>query len=66
MAQVTLQQLLKAMVEQDASDLHVTVGSPPQLRIGGVMSKVKTDVLASTDTKNLCYGVLTEIGRAHV
>ena len=56
MAQVTLQQLLKAMVEQDASDLHVTVGSPPQLRIGGVMSKVKTDVLASTD----------KIGRAHV
>ena len=64
MAQVTLQQLLKAMVEQDASDLHITVGSPPQLRIGGVMSKVKTDVLTSTDTKNLCYGVLTDAQKA--
>lgn len=64
MAQVTLQQLLKAMVEQDASDLHVTVGSPPQLRIGGVMSKVKTDALTSTDTKNLCYGVLTDAQKA--
>jgi twitching motility protein PilT len=64
MAAVTLQQLLKAMVEQDASDLHITVGSPPQLRISGVMSKVKTDVLASTDTKNLCYGVLTDAQKA--
>jgi twitching motility protein PilT len=64
MAQVTLQQLLKAMVEQDASDLHITVGSPPQLRIGGIMSKVKTDVMSSTDTKNLCYGVLTDAQKA--
>ncbi len=52
------------MVEQDASDLHVTVGSPPQLRIGGIMSKVKTDVMTSTDTKNLCYGVLTDAQKA--
>lgn len=64
MAQVTLQQLLKAMVEQDASDLHVTVGSPPQLRISGLMSKVKTDPLTSVDTKNLCYGVLTDAQKA--
>jgi twitching motility protein PilT len=52
------------MVEQDASDLHITVGSPPQLRIGGIMSKVKTDVMNSTDTKNLCYGVLTDAQKA--
>lgn len=64
MAQVTLQQLLKAMVEQDASDLHITVGSPPQLRIGGIMSKVKTDSMSSVDTKNLCYGVLTDAQKA--
>lgn len=64
MAQVTLQQLLKAMVEQDASDLHITVGSPPQLRISGVMSKVKTESFTSTDTKNLCYGVLTDAQKA--
>ena len=32
---VNLQQLLKAMVEKGASDLHITTGSPPQLRIDG-------------------------------
>ena len=28
-----LHQLLKAMVEKGASDLHITTGSPPQLRV---------------------------------
>lgn len=60
MSQVTMQQLLKAMVEQDASDLHLTVGSPPVLRINGTITKVKSAPLTSADTKNLCYGVLTD------
>ena len=30
-----LHQLLKAMIEKGASDLHITTGSPPQLRIDG-------------------------------
>jgi twitching motility protein PilT len=63
-SKVSLQQLLKAMVEQDASDMHLTVGSPPQLRIGGIMTKVKIDQLSSSDTKNLCYGVLTDAQKA--
>lgn len=61
---ISLQQLLKAMVEQDASDMHLTVGSAPQLRIGGIMTKVKADSLSSADTKNLCYGVLTDAQKA--
>jgi twitching motility protein PilT len=31
----TLHQLLKAMLDKGASDLHITTGSPPQLRIDG-------------------------------
>ena len=30
-----LHQLLKAMIEKGASDLHITTGTPPQLRIDG-------------------------------
>ncbi|MGH9888820.1 MAG: type IV pili twitching motility protein PilT, partial [bacterium] len=30
-----LHQLLKAMIEKGASDLHLTTGSPPQLRVDG-------------------------------
>lgn len=60
MAKIPLPALLKAMVDQDASDLHVTVGSPPQFRIQGKMVKVKIDPLQAQDTKELCYSVLTD------
>jgi len=60
MAKIGLPVLLKAMVDQDASDLHITVGVPPEFRIQGKMVKVKTDSLTPNDTKELCYSVLAE------
>ncbi|HET6614005.1 MAG TPA: type IV pilus twitching motility protein PilT [Kofleriaceae bacterium] len=56
----TLQQLLKVMVEQGASDLHITQGSPPQLRIDGDLARLKTAPLSAVDTKQLCYSILTD------
>jgi twitching motility protein PilT len=64
MAKVTLPDLLKTMVEQDASDLHVTVGIPPEFRISGKMVKVKMDPMAPAETKDLCYSVLTDAQKA--
>jgi twitching motility protein PilT len=64
MGKVTLPDLLKTMVEQDASDLHVTVGIPPEFRISGKMVKVKMDSLAPAETKDLCYSVLTDAQKA--
>lgn len=64
MAKIGLPALLKTMVDQNASDLHITVGVPPQLRIQGKMVKVKTDAMSSTDTKDLCYSVLTDAQKA--
>lgn len=58
--QVNLQQLLKAMVEQGASDLHITTGSPPQLRIDGQLVPLRLNPLSPIDTKQLCYSVLTD------
>src|SRR5688500_1152090 len=60
MAKIPLPALLKTMVDQDASDLHVTVGVPPEFRIGGKMVKVKMDPLTPQDTKELCYSVLSD------
>jgi len=60
MAKINLPTLLKTMVEQDASDLHITVGVPPEFRISGKMVKVKTDSMTNQDTKELCYSVLTD------
>ncbi|ABS24881.1 type IV pilus twitching motility protein PilT [Anaeromyxobacter sp. Fw109-5] len=55
-----LHQLLKAMVEKGASDLHVTTGSPPQLRIDGALVPLKTPPLTPVETKQLCYSILTD------
>jgi len=55
-----LHQLLKAMVEKGSSDLHVTTGSPPQLRIDGKLVPLKTAPLTPVETKQLCYSILTD------
>src|SRR5690242_8470616 len=55
-----LHQLLKAMIERGASDLHITTGSPPQLRIDGSLVPLKTPPLGPVETKQLCYSILTE------
>lgn len=64
MSRVGLPALLKTMVEQGASDLHITVGVPPQFRIQGKMIKVKMGPLQAEDTRELCYSVLTEVQKA--
>ena len=58
--QLNLHQLLRAVVEKGASDLHITTGTPPQLRIDGSLLPLKTAPLTPVDTKQLCYSVLTE------
>jgi twitching motility protein PilT len=57
---VNLHQLLRAMIEKGASDMHVTTGSPPLLRIDGQIVPLKLPPLSPVETKQLCYSVLTE------
>ncbi|HEX3036408.1 MAG TPA: type IV pilus twitching motility protein PilT [Thermodesulfobacteriota bacterium] len=59
----TLQQLLKTMVESKASDLHITSGVPPMVRIDGKLVGMKHPPLTPPDTKELCYSVLTDVQR---
>jgi len=55
-----MQQLLRAMVDKGASDLHITTGLPPALRIDGTVMPLKLPPLSKADTKQLCYEVLTD------
>jgi twitching motility protein PilT len=57
---INLQQLLKAMVEKGASDLHITTGSPPQLRIDGSLVPLRVNAMTPVETKQICYSVLTD------
>jgi twitching motility protein PilT len=62
---VNLHQLLKTMIEKGASDMHITTGSPPLLRIDGSIVPLKLSPLGPVDTKQLCFSVLTEEQRSH-
>ncbi|MGD9847997.1 MAG: type IV pilus twitching motility protein PilT [Desulfuromonas sp.] len=56
----SIHEFLKFMVDSGASDLHVTTGIPPQIRIDGAMRPLNHPPLMPTDTKNLCYSILTD------
>jgi twitching motility protein PilT len=58
-----LQKLLEIVIEKKASDLHITTGAAPQFRIDGKLASFDDAVLAATDTKRLCYSVLTDAQR---
>ncbi len=60
MAPLNLQALLKAMLDKGASDLHITAGSPPRLRIDSELVRLQTDALTPVDTKTLCYSVMND------
>jgi twitching motility protein PilT len=55
-----LHQLLKAMIEKGSSDLHITTSSPPQLRIDGKLHPLKMPPMTASETKQLCYSILTD------
>ncbi len=56
----TLNSMLKAMVDQGASDLHVTTNSAPQIRIDGSLRALNSPPLTPSETKQLCYSILTD------
>lgn len=57
---ITLQQLLKATIKQNASDLHIVSGSAPVLRVEGQIVRFKSEPLTADQTQSLCYSILTE------
>ena len=59
--ELNLRVLLQEMIQRGASDLHVTVGNPPKVRIDGDLTNSKiTQVLAPKDTLSLAYSILTD------
>lgn len=57
---LNMHQLLKTMVENGSSDLHLTTGTSPQIRIDGHITPLKIPALQPNDTKQLCYSILTD------
>jgi twitching motility protein PilT len=56
---ITMEDLLALMVRKNGSDLHLSVGSPPRIRIDGVLIPVECPPLTPDDTRRLATSVLT-------
>jgi twitching motility protein PilT len=56
----TLPELLKTLVDNNGSDLHLTTQTPPQIRIYGKLQVLDLPPLGPADTKALAYSVLTD------
>ena len=58
----TIRDLLEELVAADGSDLHLTVGQPPKMRIDGILRDSTTwaDKLTPKETIELAYSLLTE------
>jgi twitching motility protein PilT len=56
----SLNQLLRQCVEQGGSDLHITINSPPQVRVDGVLRPLNLPPLSPTETKQIAYSILTD------
>jgi twitching motility protein PilT len=48
------------MAALEASDLHITIGAPPMVRVHGDVTPLPYGPLDANSTKQLCYAVLTE------
>jgi len=57
---MNLPDLLKTTTELGGSDLHLSIGSPPQVRVNGHLQRLDQPVLTPDVLKTLCYSVLTD------
>ena len=59
-----LTQLLAFTMQNDASDLHLSSGNPPIIRVSGHLKRVKGEALGSDDIRAMLYSIMTEEQRA--
>ena len=57
MATIPLEDLLRLVIEEEASDLHLCVGVPPTLRIKGLLTPLNTAPLSAADMETLARGL---------
>jgi twitching motility protein PilT len=55
---VTLEELLQQLVERGGSDLHITAGSPPRIRVDGRLMPTEHDMLDADASQKLVYSIL--------
>lgn len=52
--------LIKAMLKHNASDVHIQAGSPPVMRVDGVLHPVEAPPLDAQEARELIFSILTD------
>ncbi|NKB36346.1 MAG: PilT/PilU family type 4a pilus ATPase [Gammaproteobacteria bacterium] len=55
-----MQDLLKLMIEKKGSDLFITVGFPPAMKVQGKMTPVSKTALTAENTKAMAYAIMND------
>jgi len=62
----SMSDLLQLVVYEGASDLHIRVGTPPTIRVHGILHRVEGPALKSEDTEELMRSITSEDHIQHV
>ena len=60
---VDFAELITNVIASGASDLHLSVGAPPVMRLNGELVRIGDKPLTSQDTRELVYGLLNQAQR---
>jgi len=52
--------LLAAMVQKEASDMFITVGTAPMIKVSGKLVPIKGNDLTARESRELCYSIMNE------
>ena len=57
---ITVEQLLMTAREEGASDVHITVGVPPRMRVNGRIANLDYPSLSETDCSKIIYSIMDD------
>lgn len=63
---IEMNEILQLVVDEGASDIHISVGLPPTLRIHGALTPLETEVLTPEDTERLMKSITSDARRVEV
>jgi len=55
-----LPQLLKIMVDESGTDLHITTNAPPIIRVHGILRRIDHPPMSPAETKQIIYSILND------
>ena len=59
----TMEEILRIAWENKASDVHITVGIPPKMRVNGKLITMSFDRMLPNDTKEILHSIMLDVQR---